>query len=61
MKVVLIRKLADEIDGVNVRDYRPGDVVDVPLREARLLVLEEWAIPDRRERQSTPPVERRGY
>ena len=59
MKVVLLRKLADVMDGVNVRGYRRGDIVDLPPRDARLLIAESWAVADRRRADRGYPVERR--
>jgi len=61
MKVVLLRKLAEEsMDGVNVRNYRVGDVLDLPPDDARVLVEERWATPDRRRDLGVvPDVERR--
>jgi hypothetical protein len=48
MIVVLIRKLANSIDGVDLSRYRVGDVLRVPLAAARLLLAEGWAVTDRR-------------
>lgn len=48
MKVRLTKKLADRIDGVNLRDHRIGDVLDLPYGDAHLLLVEEWAMPERR-------------
>ncbi len=48
MRVRLIRKLADEIDGVHLVNHEVNDVIDLPDRKARLLVLEGWAVEDRR-------------
>jgi hypothetical protein len=60
MKVRLTRKLAECLDGVDVSDRQVGDVLDLPRREAELLVAERWAVPERRSGTGTPPpVERR--
>jgi len=60
MRVRLTRKLADCIDGVDVKGYSPGDVMDVPPNDARLLIAEEWAIEERRAGTGpSPTVERR--
>lgn len=48
MKVVLTRKLADCMDGVDVADRHVGDVLDLEPADARVLIAEQWAIPDRR-------------
>jgi hypothetical protein len=59
MKVVLIRKLADSMDGVDVAAYQVGDVLDLTPGEAQLLVAERWATPERRRQGGTPPVDER--
>jgi hypothetical protein len=60
MKVRLTRKLADVVDGIDVSAYRVGDVLDLPIPEATLLVAEQWAIAERRTSDGRPPgVERR--
>ena len=43
MKVRLIRKLAECIDGVDLSDCEVGDVLSLPRREAWLLLAEGWA------------------
>ena len=43
MKVRLTRKLAERIDGVDLADFRVGDVLDLPPAEARLVIAEQWA------------------
>ena len=48
MRVRLIQKLAEMIDGVDLSAYEAGDVLNIPEPEARLLVAEQWAIPERR-------------
>ena len=48
MKVCLVRKLADCIDGVDIAPYRVGDEIELPERQARLLLLEGWAVNERR-------------
>lgn len=59
MRVRLTRKLADQVDGVDLRNRYVGQVLDVEPPEATLLVLEQWAIPERRnaERRSESRVE----
>ena len=47
MRVRLTRKLAKHIDGVDLTAHEVGDVLDLPAREAHLLVAEQWAIPER--------------
>jgi hypothetical protein len=55
MKVRLRRVLAQYLDGIDVRNCRPGDVLDLPPAEAQLLVAENWAYPERREVDLPPP------
>jgi hypothetical protein len=45
MRVRLTRKLADEIDGVDLSQRDVGDVFPLPDEQARLLVAEKWAVP----------------
>lgn len=53
MRVQLTRKLADSLDGVDVSAYKEGDVIDLPQREAELLLAERWACRIERRRSST--------
>lgn len=48
MKVVLVRKLADQVDGIDLTPFRVGDVLDVCRADARLLAAEGWAVGERR-------------
>jgi hypothetical protein len=48
MRVLLTRKLADLIDGVDLTSRNIGDVFDISGTEGRLLIAEKWAIKDRR-------------
>ena len=59
MRVRLTRKLAEQIDGIDLRGCEVGDVLDLPRAEARLLLAEQWALPDTggRERARRRPVE----
>ena len=60
MKVRLIRKLAERIDGVDLEGAGVGDVLDLGEREARLLIAEDWATSqERRQLHSRISVERR--
>jgi hypothetical protein len=54
MKVRLTKKLAECIDGVALHGHEVGDLLDLQATEARLLVAEQWAIPERREKGRTP-------
>ena len=46
MRVRLIRKLAEYIDGVDLSRSRTGDILDLSPYEARLLIAERWAVRD---------------
>ena len=54
MKVRLTKKLAECIDGVALSGHEVGDLLDLQAEEARLLVAEQWAIPERRSKSGTP-------
>jgi len=43
MRIRLTRKLADCIDGVDLSHYSVGEMLDLPERDARLLIAEGWA------------------
>jgi hypothetical protein len=43
MRVRLVRKLAERIDGIDLSNYKIGDVLELPARKARLLFAEGWA------------------
>ena len=45
MRIRLTRKLADCLDGVDLSHYAVGDVLDLPSREAHLIIAEGWAVP----------------
>lgn len=45
MRVRLTRRLANQIDGVNLAGHEVGDVLEVTPHDAQLLIAEEWAIP----------------
>jgi len=44
MRVRLIRKFAQRIDGVDLSRNRPGDILDLSPHEATLLICERWAV-----------------
>jgi len=44
MRVRLTRKLAEVIDGIDLRDHAVGDILELSEPEARLLLAEEWAV-----------------
>lgn len=43
LRVRLIRKLANLLDGVDVSEVQVGNCVDLPARDARMLIAEGWA------------------
>jgi hypothetical protein len=45
MRIRLIRKPALRLNGVDVSEVSVGDIVDLPERSARLLLVEGWAEP----------------
>src|SRR5689334_19873633 len=45
MRVELVRKLANYLDGIDVSEYKQGDIIDLPWRDAELLIAERWAAP----------------
>jgi len=45
MRVTLTRKLADYLDGIDLSEYRVGDVLDLPEHDGELLIAEQWAVP----------------
>jgi hypothetical protein len=45
MRVRLTRRLADQIDGVNLAAHQVGDVIEVTTHDGDLLIAEQWAVP----------------
>jgi hypothetical protein len=45
LRVLLIRRLSNYIDGIDLKGYAVGDVLDLPLYQASLLIAEGWAEP----------------
>jgi hypothetical protein len=43
MLVRLTRKLADMIDGIDLSGYKVGELLQLPVHEAKLLIAERWA------------------
>src|SRR6266545_4514540 len=48
MRVRIIRKLADWVDGIDLSRSTVGDFTDMPERHARIMVAERWAVFARR-------------
>jgi hypothetical protein len=59
MKVRLTRKLAEQIDGIDLEGRAPGDLLDLSPEQARLIVAEQWAIPERRVQETSTDTRRR--
>jgi hypothetical protein len=45
MLVRLTKKLANVINGLDISQCAEGDVIDLPQRDADMLVAEQWAEP----------------
>src|SRR5438552_3288659 len=58
MRVKLIRKYAESIDGVDISRRKVGDAFNLPQEQARLLVAEEWAVPVERRNEARPETDR---
>ncbi len=43
MRVRLTVKLAEVVNGIDLSSYVEGDVLELPARQARLLLAEKWA------------------
>ena len=48
MRIRLTQKFAERIDGIDLSRRRVGDVMDLPVHEARTLIAEGWAVPEAR-------------
>jgi hypothetical protein len=59
MKVRLIRKLSQKLNGVDISHRNVGDVLDLPRRDAELLLAEGWARPEPdQDTEADPQVDR---
>jgi hypothetical protein len=45
MRIRLTRKLSTVLNGVDLSRQSVGDIIDLPLRDAALLLAEGWALP----------------
>jgi hypothetical protein len=45
VKVILTRKLAEVLNGIDLTAYREGDVMEMRDEDARLLIAEGWVVP----------------
>jgi len=59
MKVRLVRKHANCIDGIDLEGREPGDLLDLSPADAQLIVAEQWAIVERRSDESPSKKRRR--
>jgi hypothetical protein len=59
VKVRLTRKLARYVDGIDLSSHEVGDVFDLPPEQARLVIAENWAIPERRTSDNSSSEHRR--
>lgn len=50
MRIRLTRKFAQVIDGIDLSRRRVGDVIDLPVNDARTLIAEGWAAADEESR-----------
>ena len=51
VRVRLTKKLAEQIDGVNLAGRHVGDVMNLSKKDAKLLLAEKWAEPILHERR----------
>jgi hypothetical protein len=49
MRVRIVRKLADRVDGIDLTNYDVGEVIELPEMDGRLMVAEQWGEFARRE------------
>lgn len=55
MRVRLIKKFAEMIDGIDLKGRCVGDLFNLKAKEAKLLIAEQWAVPgDERASHLTP-------
>jgi hypothetical protein len=45
MRILLTRKLCRQLNGIDISGWSVGDVVELPRRDAELLLAEGWALP----------------
>jgi hypothetical protein len=48
MRVRVVRKLADWVDGIDLSHCTAGDLIDLAERQARIMIAERWAVFARR-------------
>lgn len=44
-RVQLVHKFAEVLNGIDLSHAEVGDVIEVPPRDAEVLILEGWAVP----------------
>lgn len=58
MRIRLTRKLSQLLNGVDISRRSVGDVIDLPRRDAELLLAEGWALPaNDNDFEAKPPSE----
>jgi hypothetical protein len=55
----LIRKRAEQLDGIDMSAHCAGDVLEVPRYEAELLIAEAWVVADELQSGAVPAVSSR--
>jgi len=53
MRVRIVRKLADLVDGVDLTNHDVGEVIELPDTDGRLIIAERWGEFARREADLT--------
>jgi hypothetical protein len=58
MRVRLVKKFAEKIDGIDLSEHVVGTSLQVEDREAQLLIAEGWAVPekDKKKRAADTPA-----
>jgi hypothetical protein len=49
MRVRIVRKLADRVDGIDLTNCDVGEVIELPDPDGRLIIAEEWGVFARRQ------------
>lgn len=52
MRVRIVRKLADRVDGVDLTHCDVGEVIELPEPDGRLVIAEQWGVFARRQEDS---------
>ena len=49
MRVRIVRKLADRVDGIDLTNCDVGEVIELPEPDGRLIIAEQWGVFARRQ------------